>query len=89
MEQLEGRAAVVTGGGSGIGEGIIGACVEAGMRVVVADIDLDEAERVASAARESGADALAVQGGRLRPHRNGRPRRARLRGVRRGQPALL
>ena len=61
MEQLEGKVAVVTGGGSGIGEGIIGACVEAGMRVVVADIDLDEAERVASAARESGADALAVQ----------------------------
>ena len=61
MEQLEGKVAVVTGGGSGIGEGIIGACVEAGMRVVVADIDLGEAERVASAARESGADALAVQ----------------------------
>ena len=61
MEQLEGKVAVVTGGGSGIGEGIVGACVEAGMRVVVADIDLDEAERVASAARESGVEAIAVQ----------------------------
>ena len=59
------------------------------MRVVVADIDLDSAERVASAARESGVDAIAVPGGRLRPHRDGRARRARLRGVRRGQPALL
>ena len=61
MEQLEGKVAVVTGGGSGIGQGIVGACVEAGMRVVVADIDLDSAERVASAARESGVDAIAVQ----------------------------
>ena len=61
MEQLEGKVAVITGGGSGIGQGIVGACVEAGMRVVVADIDLDSAERVASAARESGVDAIAVQ----------------------------
>ena len=61
MEQLEGGVAVVTGGGSGIGQGIVGACVEAGMRVVVADIDLDGAERVASAARESGVEAIAVQ----------------------------
>ena len=61
MDQLAGKVAVITGGGSGIGQGIVGACVEAGMRVAVADIDLDGAERVASAARESGVDAVAVQ----------------------------
>ena len=61
MEQLEGKVAVVTGAGSGVGEGMIEACVDAGMRVVVADIDLEGAERVASAARERGAEAIAVQ----------------------------
>ena len=43
MEQLEGKVAVITGGGSGIGEGIAGACAAAGMRVVVADIEGDRA----------------------------------------------
>ena len=60
MEQLEGKVAVITGGGSGIGEGIAGACAAAGMRVVVADIERDQAERVANALRETGAEALAV-----------------------------
>ena len=61
MEQLEGRTAVVTGGGSGIGEGIGGACAAAGMRVAVADIEREQAERVAHALRETGAEAIAVQ----------------------------
>ena len=61
MEQLEGRTAVVTGAGSGIGEGIASACAAAGMRVVIADIELDQAERVANELREGGAEALAVQ----------------------------
>ena len=61
MEQLDGKVAVVTGGGSGIGEGIAGACAAAGMRVAIADIELDQAERVAKAARENGAEAIAVR----------------------------
>ena len=61
MDQLEGKVAVVTGGGSGIGQGIVGACAQAGMRVVVSDIELDAAERVADAARETGGEAIAVQ----------------------------
>ena len=61
MEQLEGKAAVVTGGGSGIGEGIAGACAAAGMRVAVADIEADAAERVAASLRAGGAEAIAVR----------------------------
>ena len=61
MEQLEGKVAVVTGGGSGIGEGIARACADAGMRLVIADIEVDAAERVASSLRETGGEAIALR----------------------------
>ena len=60
MEIQRGDAAVITGAGSGLGEGLAQVCHEAGMRVVVADIELEEAERVASALREAGGEAIAV-----------------------------
>ena len=61
MEQLEGRVAVITGGGSGIGEGLAHACHAAGMRVVLGDVEEDEAARVANDVRELGGDAIAVR----------------------------
>ena len=61
MERLAGRTAVVTGGGSGIGEGLAHACHAAGMRVVLADVEDDEAERVAGDVRALGGEALAVR----------------------------
>ena len=39
MEDLSGRVAVVTGGAAGIGRGIVGALLDEGCRVVVADIE--------------------------------------------------
>ena len=44
MEELAGRVAVVTGGGGGIGEGLARAAAGAGMKVVAADIEADNAE---------------------------------------------
>lgn len=45
---LEGRSAVVTGGATGIGEGIARVLAAAGASVAIADIDAEGAERVAS-----------------------------------------
>jgi len=57
MQDLAGKVAVVTGAGSGIGEGIARAAHADGMRVVVADIDLAKAETVVA---DLGGNALAV-----------------------------
>lgn len=55
-----GHVAVVTGAASGIGLAAARRFASAGMRVVVADIDGDGAERAAAAIREEGGTALAV-----------------------------
>ena len=56
--RLQGKTAIVTGGGSGFGEGIVRKFVAEGARVVVADRDEAAAARVASAL---GDRALAVR----------------------------
>lgn len=61
MQELTGRVAVVTGGGSGIGRGICLAAADRGMHLVIADIELGVAESVAAAVRGSGGEAIAVR----------------------------
>ena len=56
--RLEGKVAVITGAASGFGEGIAKRFAEEGARVVVADLNGAEAERVAS---EIGESAVPVQ----------------------------
>src|SRR2546423_8966175 len=55
------RVAVVTGGAGGIGEAACAASAEQGLRVVVADKDLDEARATAARLDASGENALAVE----------------------------
>jgi NAD(P)-dependent dehydrogenase (short-subunit alcohol dehydrogenase family) len=57
---LEGRVAVVTGGGQGIGEGIAKAYAQAGAAVVVAARHADRVARVAEEITAAGGRALAV-----------------------------
>ncbi|WP_417252091.1 SDR family oxidoreductase [Castellaniella sp.] len=57
-KQLEGKVAIVTGSGSGFGEGVAKSYAQEGAKVIVADINLAAAERVA---QEIGHSALAVQ----------------------------
>ena len=61
MDQLDGKVAVVTGGGSGIGRALVLEFAAAGMRTVVADIEPAKAEAVALEAKEIGTDSLAVR----------------------------
>ena len=48
LQELDGKVAVITGGGSGIGASLARACAAEGMRVVVADVNGDRAEAIAS-----------------------------------------
>lgn len=61
MEDLAGRVAVVTGGASGIGAGIARACAEQGMRVVLADLELEPAQKLARELEACGNPAFAVR----------------------------
>jgi 3-oxoacyl-[acyl-carrier protein] reductase len=56
MAQLANKIAIVTGAGSGFGEGIARAYVAEGAQVVLADINVDSAQRVA---KELGQNASA------------------------------
>ncbi len=58
MGQLQNKVAIVTGAASGFGEGIAKAYVAEGAKVVIADLNLEGAQRVAASL---GANAVAVK----------------------------
>ena len=61
MREFRDRVAVVTGGGSGIGAALCWRWARAGMKVVVADIDLAAAERVSTALEAAEHEAIAAK----------------------------
>ena len=58
--RLEGKVAVITGAGQGIGEATAKRMVEEGARVVVSDINAETGEAVAAALRDQGGEAVFV-----------------------------
>ncbi|MEQ9569690.1 MAG: glucose 1-dehydrogenase [Longimicrobiales bacterium] len=67
MSTFSGKVALVTGGGSGLGEAIAKDLATHGAKVVVTDIDLERAERVVEEIRSGGGEASAIHQDTARP----------------------
>jgi NAD(P)-dependent dehydrogenase (short-subunit alcohol dehydrogenase family) len=61
QRRFEGKTAVVTGGGGGIGGATAKKLASEGAKVVVADLKGESAEIIAGSIRESGGEAIAVE----------------------------
>lgn len=72
MKGLRDKVAIVTGGGSGLGEAIAKRLADEGARVVVSDIRLEGAERVVREIEAAGGTAVAIQHDTAKPEDNER-----------------
>ncbi|MDF2681791.1 MAG: short-chain dehydrogenase [Brevibacillus sp.] len=60
MARLEGKVAIITGGGTGIGKKTALRFAKEGAKVVVTDINLDSANQTVAEIKEAGGSALAI-----------------------------
>jgi len=77
MMRFNDKVAIVTGGAQGIGETYVRRLSSEGAAVVIADIQEELGQRVASDIRSQGGKALLVDGGRTRRIWTGNPPRDR------------
>ncbi|MBL4866240.1 MAG: SDR family NAD(P)-dependent oxidoreductase [Pseudomonadales bacterium] len=61
MKEVKGKVAFITGGGSGIGLGMARAFCNAGMKVMIGDIEQEPMERAVAELTKSGGEAAYVQ----------------------------
>lgn len=61
MTGLEGKAAIVTGGASGIGEAVVRTLSDAGCQVLIADLEEQKAVSLAESISSQGRSALGIQ----------------------------
>jgi len=59
--ELQGKVAIITGGGRGIGRGIAERLAEAGAEIIIADIDISKAKKTAEELAKKGKNSLAIQ----------------------------
>ena len=59
--RLKNKTAIVTGAGRGIGKAIAMALAKEGANIVICDIDLDEAKKVANEIKKMGRESLAIK----------------------------
>ena len=67
MKDVQGKVAVVTGAASGIGRGMCETFVQAGMRVVLSDVEEKALALTTGALRDAGADVHAATNGAALP----------------------
>jgi NAD(P)-dependent dehydrogenase (short-subunit alcohol dehydrogenase family) len=72
MKGMDGKVAIVTGGGSGLGEAIGKSLAGYGVNVVLSDINLDAARRVAGEIDSSGGKASAFRQDTAKPEESER-----------------
>ncbi|MEN6469461.1 MAG: SDR family NAD(P)-dependent oxidoreductase [Smithella sp.] len=56
--KIKDKIAIVTGGGNGIGEAVVLRLASEGVKVIVADLNSEAAQKVARAIQAGGGDAL-------------------------------
>ncbi|HEX2477099.1 MAG TPA: SDR family NAD(P)-dependent oxidoreductase [Lacipirellulaceae bacterium] len=61
MIDFKNKVAVITGAASGIGRALAERCVQEGMKVVLADVELEAVTKVEASMKAAGATALAVR----------------------------